>query len=61
MANGKQLSITLALLTGVFCSVFAVVIDAIMDMAGPLQVAILAALSGFLGSLFGQTVLKKKR
>lgn len=50
-----------AALTAVFCSAFAVVVDAVMDMAGPAMVAGLAALSGFCGSLFASLVLRGRR
>ena len=46
-----------AVLTGVFCSVFAVGIDYVVDMLERGTVIVVSFLSGFLGSLFAQTVL----
>lgn len=46
-----------ALLTAFFCACFALVIDAILSMASQIQVAGLAAISGFLGSIFSRLVL----
>ncbi len=49
-----------AMLTGVFCSVFTVVVDQVIDALSS-QVAIgLSFVSGFLGSLFAQMVLRRK-
>lgn len=54
-----------AVLTGVFCAVFAVGIDWLTDMLERNQVVGISFVSGFLGSLFAQTVLgrwqEKKR
>ncbi|WP_101069132.1 hypothetical protein [Roseovarius salinarum] len=50
-----------ALLTGLFCSVFAVVVDAILDMAGVWMVAAVSMISGFLGSLFAQLTTGRGR
>ena len=46
-----------AVLTGVFCAVFAVGIDWLTDMLEAGQVVAISFSSGFLGSLFAQTVL----
>lgn len=46
-----------ALATGVFCACFAFVVDLITDALAVWQVVGLAAVSGFLGSLFGNTVI----
>lgn len=46
-----------AVLTGVFCSGFAVFIDWATDMLERNQVIALSFFSGFLGSLFAQLVL----
>jgi ABC-type Mn2+/Zn2+ transport system permease subunit len=46
-----------AVLTGVFCSVFAVGIDYVVDMLERGTVIVVSFFSGFLGSLFAQTVL----
>ena len=46
-----------AALTGVFCSGFAVLIDWATDMLMQNQVIAISFASGFLGSLFAQTVL----
>lgn len=50
-----------AILTGVFCSGFAVFIDWATDMLATGQVVGISFLSGFLGSLFAQTVLGRWR
>ena len=57
----KGVSLISAVLTGVFCAGFALVIDAVVSMVSTYQVAILASLSGFLGSIFAQTVLRNWR
>ena len=49
-----------AALTGVFCSVFALGVDAVLDMAGQAAVALIAATSGFLGSLFASAVTERR-
>ncbi|WP_186826982.1 hypothetical protein [Shimia ponticola] len=46
-----------AILTGVFCASLAFVVDMITDALAAWQVVSIAAVSGFLGSLFGNTVL----
>ena len=46
-----------AALTGLFCAVFAAGVDMVTDALTLGQVMIAGAVSGFLGSLFGQTVL----
>jgi hypothetical protein len=48
-----------AVLTGVFCSGFAVLIDLATDMLARQQLIIVSFSSGFLGSLFAQTVLTR--
>ena len=50
-----------AALTGAFCSVFALGVDAVLDMAGQVTVAMVAATSGFLGSLFASMVTDRQR
>ena len=50
-----------AILTGAFCSVFAITVDAILDMVGMYAVAGIAATSGFLGSLFASFVTGKHK
>ncbi|MEM1234417.1 MAG: hypothetical protein AAGH70_09840 [Pseudomonadota bacterium] len=45
-----------AIATGVFCAGFAFVIDLVTDALAVWQVIGLAAVSGFCGSLFGNTV-----
>jgi uncharacterized membrane protein len=49
-----------ALTTGVFCAVFASVVDAVTDALSMWQVAIAGGISGFLGSLFASLVLGKR-
>ncbi|MBT8412962.1 MAG: hypothetical protein KJO30_01420 [Boseongicola sp.] len=51
--------ITSAVLTGIFCSGFAVIIDLATDMLQRQQLIIVSFASGFLGSLFAQTVLSR--
>jgi hypothetical protein len=46
-----------AVLTGVFCSFFAVLIDRATDMLMQNQIILISFISGFLGSIFAQTVL----
>lgn len=48
-----------ALLTGLFCSVFALVMMQAAPALSVLQLMALSALSGFLGSLFATFVLRK--
>ena len=50
-----------AVLTGIFCSGFAVFIDWATDMLMRNQIIAVSFLSGFLGSLFAQTVLGRWR
>ena len=52
---------TRAVLTGAFCSVFAIAVDALMDQLSMVQVMLAAAISGFLGSLFAHFVLSRAR
>ena len=56
----RQVVMTAAL-TGVFCSGFAVFIDWATDMLKQNQIILISFASGFLGSLFAQTVLGKLR
>lgn len=46
-----------ALLTGFFCAIFAVGIDLVTDMVDRTTVIVVSFTSGFLGSIFAQTVL----
>ena len=48
-------------LTGVFCAGFAGVIDLSTNMLETQSVIMLAFISGFLGSIFSQTVLRNWR
>lgn len=50
-----------ALATGVFCAGFAFVVDLITDALAMWQVIGLAAMSGFCGSLFGNTLIFGRR
>ncbi len=50
-----------AVLTGIFCSAFAVFIDYATDMLMRNQVIGISFASGFLGSVFAQTVLGRWR
>ena len=49
----------IAVLTGVFCSGFAIAIDVFTDMLDRTNIIIAAFASGFLGSLFAQTGLAR--
>lgn len=56
--------LTIAVLTGVFCSGLAIAIDFLTDMSDRTNLIIASFSSGFFGSLFAQTVLgrwKEKR
>lgn len=53
--------LTQAFLTGVFCAVFAIVVDAATEVLSMKQAIVLAMISGFLGSMFAQLVLKRTR
>ncbi len=46
-----------AALTGAFCACFALTVDLVLSMVNQWQVAGLAAVSGFLGSIFSRIVL----
>jgi hypothetical protein len=50
-----------SVVTGVFCAVFAVVIDLVTDALNMWLVIALAFVSGFSGSLFAQLVLKRTK
>ena len=50
-----------ALLTGCFCSAFALGIDWATDMLAQTSILVISFISGFLGSLFAQTVLMNWR
>ena len=50
-----------AVLTGVFCAGFAVGVDWLTDMLQRQQVIMVSFFSGFMGSLFAQTVLGRWR
>ena len=52
-----RLILTIAVLTGVFCSGLAIAIDLLTDMLDRTNLIIASFSSGFLGSLFAQTVL----
>lgn len=49
-----------ATIAGGFCALFALTVDAITDVLSMTQALGLAALSGFLGSLVGQLVIRRK-
>lgn len=53
--------LTIAVLTGVFCSGLAIAIDLLTDMLDRTNLVIASFSSGFLGSLFAQTVLGRWR
>ncbi len=48
-----------AFLTGAFCAGFAVLIDLATDMLERQQLIVVSFSSGFLGSMFAQTVLSR--
>ena len=56
----RQVLMTAAL-TGAFCSGFALFIDWATDMLMRQQIILISFMSGFLGSLFAQTLLTKLR
>ena len=49
--------VIIAILTGIFCSGFAVAIDLLTDMLDRTNLIVASFSSGFFGSLFAQTVL----
>ena len=53
--------LTIAILTGAFCSGFAVAIDLLTDMLDRTNLIVASFASGFFGSLFAQTVLGRWR
>lgn len=56
-----RVSLISAILTGMFCAVFALAVDAVVSMVDTWQVAVLASVSGFCGSIFAQTVLGRRK
>ena len=50
-----------ALLTGLFCAIFAFTANAVLSMTGMWAGILLAFVSGFCGSLFASLVLRKKK
>lgn len=52
--------VSTALLTGVFCAAFAVLVDAVTDVLAFGAVILVSFCSGFLGSLFAQVVMQRK-
>jgi energy-converting hydrogenase Eha subunit A len=50
-----------ALLTGGFCAVFAVGVDAILPEVMGYEVAMIAMISGFCGSIFAQLALRGRQ
>lgn len=48
-----------AILTGTFCAVFAVGVDWLTEMLGRGQMFGISFVSGFLGSIFAQSVLSR--
>jgi len=61
LENGKRISIIAALLTGGFCAVFAIFLNIILPTMTVTALLLGAGTSGFLGSLFAQTVLKGRK
>jgi hypothetical protein len=53
--------LTTAALTGAFCAVFAVGIDWVSEMLERPQIFGVSFVSGFLGSLFAQTIMGRWR
>ena len=49
--------LTIAMLTGAFCSGFAIAIDMLTDMLDRTNIIVASFFSGFFGSLFAQTIL----
>jgi hypothetical protein len=50
----------MSVVTGVFCAVFAAIVDLITDALSMWAVICLAFVSGFTGSLLAQVILKRK-
>ena len=48
-----------ATLTGLFCAIFSVAVDYVLPPLMGLNVAIIAAISGFCGSIFARGVLRR--
>jgi|AACY02.3.fsa_nt_gi hypothetical protein len=51
--------LSMAALTGLFCAVFALVVSFVTMVLSPLQLSLISFLSGALGSLFAQLVLRR--
>ena len=52
----KTIAIT-SVLTGLFCAVFAFVVETVTELFGLWQLLLVSFISGSLGSLFAQTVV----
>ncbi len=50
-----------ACLTGIFCAGFALAIDVVTDMLNRTNVLMVSFASGFLGSLFAQIVMGRRK
>lgn len=50
-----------AILTAAFCAVFALIVDMVLDQLSAAQIMMIAAMSGFCGSLFAHLVLRPAR
>jgi len=62
MSEGrKSISLVAALLTGGFCAVFAIFLNIVLPTMTVTALLLGAGTSGFLGSLFAQTVLKRRK
>ena len=48
-----------AALTGLFCAIFAAGVDLVTEALSLFHVMMAGAVSGFLGSLFGQSMMKR--
>lgn len=46
-----------AILTGIFCALFALTIDFLTDMLARGQLLLVSFISGFLGSLFARVII----
>lgn len=61
MADKARISLVAALLTGGFCAVFAIFLNVVLPTMSVLFLLGSAGLSGFLGSLFAQSVLRNRK
>ncbi|SLN10355.1 hypothetical protein PSA7680_00022 [Pseudoruegeria aquimaris] len=61
MQGRAGISLLSALLTGAFCAVFAIVLNVLLPTMSVAFLLASAGTSGFLGSLFAQTVMRNRK